>query len=213
MHTISLMGDAQPSLDNSNVMFCPSILGLTEPQADLAIVMPRLDHNRQLRETRCQGTWAAILACDPFGSEVALFSDLREKGYRGLANWPSTILLDGSMRQSMSTIPASPEHEYAVLARAKASGLQTLGFFRALEQARAAIDAGLNSLVLHPGLVDIDSAATGVMVNASLQRLVKTIRAEAPGVTLYAYTSNWHEAQIRLSELPVDGLIWYRPVR
>ena len=207
MEEITLTGQLGAPDANGPSIYCPSLFGLTVTQADLAIVMPRIDHNQRLREAPCQGRWAAILACDPFGSERALFRDLRELGYKGVINWPSTILLDGELRESMATIPASPEHEYSVLARAAASGLETLAVFRSLDQARAAIDAGLKRLVLHPGLIASDVAFNGNMVVAALERLIENLRAQTPGLALYAYTSDWHDGAFGLDALPVDGVI------
>ncbi len=208
MEKLTLTGALSANPDFDNRIYCPALDGLTVSQSDLAFVMPRLDHNRVLREKPRQGDWAAILASDPFGSEATMFSQLFEMGYRGVANWPSSILLDGSLRQSMSTIPASPEFEYAFLARAKDAGFQTLAFFISLTQARAAVKAGLDHLVLHPGLLDVESPDSGSLVLGSLQRLIETIRDEAKHVRVLAYTSAWHERMVPLSSLEVDGLIW-----
>lgn len=202
--TGTLADDATPG----GRIFCPALDGLTARQADLAFVIPRMDHNRVLRESRRQGDWAAVLASDPFGSEATLFRQLADAGYRGLTNWPSSILLDGTLRQSMSTIPASPAFEYDFLARAKESGFEAMAFFLSLDQARAALRTGLKKLVLHPGLLDVRTEESGAMVLGSLQRLIDAIRAEAKEVSIFAYTSAWHEASVPLSTLAVDGLVW-----
>lgn len=207
MTTLTLTGTQSAAPVADNRIYCPALNGLTAAQADLAFVMPRLDHNRAVRETPCNGGWAALLASDPFGSEAALFAQLYELGYRGITNWPSSILLDGSLRQSMSTIPASPEFEYDFLARAQRAGFRTLAFFISLAQARAALKTGLDHLVLHPGLLEVETAESGALVLGSLQRIIDTLRAEAPKVTIYAYTSDWHERSVPLGTLEVDGLV------
>lgn len=208
MEKFTLTATTQNVTPRPDVIYCPSLAGLTPAQADLAFVMPRMDHNRAVRENARQGDWAALLASDPFGSEAALLTQLRDVGYRGVTNWPSSILLDGGLRQAMSTIPASPEFEYAFLGRARDAGLETMAFFRSLEQARAALSAGLRQLVLHPGLLEIDSTETGQRIAGSLTRLVDTIKNEAADATVFAYTSDWHEGLLRLSALPVDGHVW-----
>ena len=189
-------------------IYCPALYGLTARQADLAFLMPRLDHNRAVRETRRTANWAALLASDPFGSEDALFASLSGLGYTGILNWPSSILLDGAIRQSMSTIPASPQLEYEFLARAQKAGFETLAFFLSLAQARDALTAGLRRLVLHPGLFDKKGPANRDMVLGSLQRLIETIKADGKGIEILAYTSKWHEDLVPLSALDVDGLVW-----
>lgn len=207
MEVFTLTGTAAEDTGNANRIFCPSVQGLSAPRADLAFLMPRLDHHRVLTESVLQGGWAAVLASDPFGSEATTFRRLFDIGYRGLINWPSSILLDGAIRQSMSTIPASPEFEYDYLARAKAAGLKTMAFFRSLEQARAAQEAGLNQLVIHPGVLDVDTLEDGSLIQESLKRLLETIKSESNDLTILAYTSDWHERIIKLSELPVDGIV------
>lgn len=209
MKNFTFTGTASSATSNPHRIFCPSIQGLTAPQADLAFLMPRMDHNRMLRDTQLQGEWAAVLASDPFGSEATMFNQLIANGYRGVTNWPSSILLDGALQQSMSTIPASPEFEYAYLARAKAAGLQAMAFFRSLTQARAALDAGLDNLVLHPGVLRADSTEAGDLILRSLKRLVEEVKQDSSGATIFAYTSDWHENIVDLSQLPVDGFIHF----
>lgn len=209
MESLKLTSAVTNAAPDPQTVFCPGVAGLSSSQADLAFLMPRMDHNRIVRETDRQGDWAAVLASDPFGSEAAMFQHLKDLGYRGVTNWPSSILLDGSLSQAMSTIPASPDFEYAYLARAEAAGLQTMAFFRSLGQARAAREAGLDHLVVHPGVLDIDSSVDAALIHGALVRLIETIRAECGAIKIYAYTSDWHEALIPLSALPVDGLVQF----
>lgn len=210
MRTLTLAGHAHADAPQTHRIFCPTLAGLSASQADLGFLMPRLDHNRALRETRPQGDWAAVLASDPFGSENALFSRLYELGYRGITNWPSSILLEGHLRQSMSTIPASPAFEYDFLARAHAAGFETMAFFLSLDQARLALQAGIDQLVLHPGLMNVEDEESGALVLRSLQTLIESLKSEYERATILVYTSEWHERLISLTTLPVDGVIWYQ---
>lgn len=208
MKTLTLAGRTLSGAPQRDRIFCPTLAGLSPSQADLGFLMPRLDHNRALRESPQQGDWAAVLASDPFGSEDALFFRLHELGYRGITNWPSAILLEGNLRQSMSTIPASPAFEYDFLARAKAAGFDTLAFFLSLDQARQALRAGNGQLVLHPGLLSIEDTESGTLVLKSLQTLIDTLRSEDDRARIFAYSSAWHEQLMALKTLSVDGIIW-----
>ncbi len=210
MRKLQLYGLLDDIDDPKQGIYCPGIANLSPAQVDLAFLMPRMDHNRAVRSQARRSEWAALLASDPFGSESALFSLLVDKGYRGVVNWPSAIVLDGQMRQAMSTIPASAETEYAFLARASAVGLSALAFFRSLDQARAAVGAGLDQLVLHPGLLE-PSQTDGELLLRSLGRMIDTLRREVKAVHISVYTSAWHESQVALSELPVDGVVFVEP--
>lgn len=208
MQKLFLGGGRVPDPAPDNRIYCPAIEGLTPRQADLSFVMPRMDHNHLLREIGGQGGWAAILASDPFGSSEALFRDLRQEGYKGVANWPSSILLEGTTRETMATIPATPEFEYDFLATAQTTGFETLAFFLSLNQARAALSRGLKRLVLHPGFLRAASEITPSLVIGSFQRVIETLKAEDPAIEVLVYSSAWHENQLKLSTLDADGMVW-----
>lgn len=192
---------------DATTIFCPATHGLTAAQVDLTFLIPRLNHNGVVRDSQRWGEWAALLACDPFGTEALLFDALRAKGYLGVTNWPSSILLQGQAQQAMSTIPASADYEYAYLARAASAGFKTMAFFRSLSQAQLALARGIDCLIMHPGILEPNDAEACEYLQQQLQKRIKTIRAEAPDATILAYTSDWHEHFIALNELPVDGLV------
>lgn len=209
MKILTLSGHVDDNANEPDRIFCPALAGLTAEQADLAFVMPRLDHNRVVQEEDAQGNWAALVASDPFGSETAKFARLYDLGYRGITNWPSSILIDGSLRDAMLSVPASAEFEYDFLARAQDNGFATLAFFLSLGQARAALKVGLHQLVLHPGLLEAETRESNSMVFRSLERLIDAVRSEAEDVSIYVYSSEWHEKRIPLSTLNVDGVVWF----
>lgn len=209
MKDILLTGSKAKNNPSSNLIYCPSLEGLTSTQADLAYVMPRVNHNQAVREAGKQGDWAAVLACDPFGSHSTLFKEILDLGYKGIANWPSSILVDGSMRQWISTIPVSPELEYDFLIQAERTGLDSLAFFCSLDQARLALDKGLRKLVLHPGIIDVENQVSGQALHRSLINMIKSIRYEEPEIAIYAYTSQSHQQVLNVDELGADGTIYY----
>ncbi|MCV6591861.1 MAG: phosphoenolpyruvate hydrolase family protein [Silicimonas sp.] len=206
METLTLTGHTKAEPETGRI-FCPSLAGLTAPQADLAFVLPGLDHNQALVDAALQGEWAAILTGDPFDTTSALFARLHQKGYRGVTNWPSSILLDGDIGAAMAADGIAPEQEYARLAQARSFGFETMGFILTLDHGRAAIAAGLDHLVLHPGLFETDSPDGRSLVQGALSRVLDTLKDEAPGLRLSLYTSPWHEARLNLSALNADGAI------
>lgn len=207
MQHFTISGNSTTSASCANRIYCPALNSLTAPQADLAFVMPRMDHNRIVRESQLQGDWAALLASDPFGSEAAVFSRLHDLGYKGVTNWPSSILLDGTLRDSMRTVPAHPVFEYEFLARANAAGFQTMAFFLSLAQAQEAIKIGHKTLVLHPGVMDFAQTNTAPTLD-SYKRLIESLKSEGENLTILVYSSAWHEEHIKLSSLDSDGLVW-----
>lgn len=190
-------------------VYCPSLYGLSVALADAAFLMPRIDQNRHVREADGHGHWAASIASDPFGSNAAYFESLVSKGYKGVVNWPSSILLEGHTLEEFSTIPATPAAEYAYLAKACRAGLQTRAFFLTPEHADAAIEAGLKELVLHPGiLLDVDTEGREMVLRA-LSSIIATIKAAHPKVTVMMYTSDWHEDLLGLSRIDCDGFLTF----
>lgn len=188
-------------------IYCPSLFGLSARLADATLLMPRIDQNRCVRETKGHGHWAAAVTADPFGSTSAYFTALREAGYTGVVNWPSSILLEGHTQQQMSTIPATPPAEYAYLAMAQRNGLKTLGFILTPDHAFDALAAGVNNLILHPGiLLDIDSAGAR-MIRRSLESIIGAIKRLNKDAKVFLYSSDWHEETIGLSDIACDGYV------
>jgi len=207
MDTITI-GSATPALGLPHQhIYCPSLHGLSARLADATFLMPRIDQNKQVKETPGHGHWGAALAADPFGSNTAYLSALVEAGYSGVANWPSCILLEGQTQQQMTTIPATPASEYAYLAKAQQLGLQALGFFLTPDHAVEALTAGVKNLVLHPGILfDVD-AASGSMIRGALEAIISSVKHSDAEATVRLYTSDWHDAAIGLSRVACDGFV------
>ena len=92
MKRIQLTGNPRSISVGFTGIYCPALAGLSGTQADLAIVMPRIDNNRALfaeLDTDFDG-YAGVLTCDPFGTAASFLRRLEDHGYQGVANWPST---------------------------------------------------------------------------------------------------------------------------
>lgn len=194
-------------------IYCPAISGLSGRLADLAIVMPRIDNNRALcADTGSEtGSFAGVLACDPFGTPSSFLRRLRDHGYSGVANWPSAILFEGQTKHWMASIPATPELEYAWLANAQKEGFETLAFFRSLEQGQGALDAGLRQLVLHPGLVPKDEMGPRKLLIASLRGLIEKLGRKEPKANILMYDHVGLGGTITAQDLNAQGVVSYEP--
>jgi predicted TIM-barrel enzyme len=191
-------------------IYCPCLSGLTDRQADLSMVLPRIDNNKALlTDTNSTPDIAGVLTCDPFGNMQNKFLDLKEAGYKGIANWPSSILFEGQTRQTMASIPARPTLEYDVLKMAENAGLETLAFFMSLEQGRAALKMGLRTLILHPGPPQKVAAGRADMISSSLQRMIDTLKDNSKTARILVYTPHSREKKLQLNTLHSDGLVTY----
>jgi predicted TIM-barrel enzyme len=208
MKRFLLTGNPHSTSADGTVIYCPALAGLSGSQADLAIVMPRIDTNRALiveRDPEFEG-YAGVLTCDPFGTAASFLSRLADHGYQGVANWPSTIFFEGQTKHSMASIPATPELEYAWLANAQKSGFQTLAFFRSLEQGRAALNTGLRQLVLHPGLITQDERGPVELLTASLRELTDSLHRQAMDTEIFFYDHESLSGSIRAEDIGVEGV-------
>lgn len=196
---------------NGRSIYCPALKGLSGRRADLAIVMPRIDNNRALLAVppRKNDTFAGVLTSDPFGAGGTFLDRLSEHGYVGVANWPSSILFEGQTKLSMSSIPATPQQEYAWLANAQTQRMQTLAFFRSLEQGREALKAGLRNLILHPGFISESNVGSVEMLTAALVGLVKNLRSDAPDTTVSLYEHEALNGQITAHDVGAQGIVTY----
>jgi len=192
-------------------IYCPTLHGLTGNQADLAMVMPRIDNNRALFGANCpaDGTYAGVLTCDPFGIADSFLRRLANHGYAGVANWPSAILFQGQIKQLMAAMPATSDLEYAWLAGAQRNGFQTLAFVRSLEQGRAALNAGLRHLVLHPGLITQTDDGPPDLLIASLRSLIEQLHRQVEDVEILFYEHAALNKSIRAVDVGADGAVAY----
>ncbi len=197
--------------EHATHIYCPTLHGLNGRQADLAMVMPRLDNNRALFDTRpTEGSsYAGVLTCDPFGTADSFLRRLADHGYVGVSNWPSAILFQGHTKRMMASMPATPELEYAWLAGAQRHGFQSLAFFRSLEQGRAALSAGLRQLVLHPGLIPQTTGGPPDLLIASLRDLIEKLRHQVGDVDILLYEHVGLNEAVQATDVGADGAVTF----
>lgn len=211
MKRFHLTGLSDSVHEQGTRIFCPTLHGLTWRQADLAMVMPRLDNNRALLDTDRpdDDSYAGVLTCDPFGTADNFLRRLAEHGYKGVVNWPSATLFQGQTKQLMASMPATAELEYAWLAGAQRNGFQSLAFFRSLEQGRSALKQGLRQLVLHPGLITQTEDGPPYLLIASLRDLIEKLRRQADNVEILFYEHVVLNGTIQATDVQADGAVTY----
>lgn len=88
-------------------------------------------------------------AAHPLPSLLAAYLEL---GVHGVANWPATGFLDGSLRAARERAGRGVAGEIAMLRQAQAAGLKAYGFVFTPGEAREFTSAGIDTLILHLGL-------------------------------------------------------------
>lgn len=172
---------APEGTDPAIPLLAPILEGLAPEVADCAICLPIGDANRLLlaalqrfaQEFPGAGApHAGALCVDPFRPAGLLLDSLAEAGAAGIVNLPCAAVIDGRFRDAMAAVPATLDHELAVLGRAGTHGLEARAVVLSREQGLRAMDAGVHRLILHPGLpVNLDRHSRPRLADALLETL------------------------------------------
>lgn len=111
---------------------------------------------------------------DPAHPIPGLLAAYRDLGVRGVANWPATGFLDGSLRAARERLGRGVAGEIAMLRMAQAAGLEAYGFVFTPGEARDFAAAGIGTLILHLGLTrqpeDVTAMRDMLQLNQSALR-------------------------------------------
>lgn len=172
----------------------PALAGLGAALADLAATLPVGDANARLLASLdgLDGVpaelVAGVFANDPFRRGDALLGALQARGVRAVINWPSVGLLEGELAAAYRHSGFSLEAELAWLQRAQGCGLHALALVRGAAAAEAAVAAGIDALVVAPGLAVPDAARrreAAAEASAVVARLLAPVAR--PGMLVYAH--------------------------
>jgi len=95
---------------------------------------------------------AGVCGHDPTIDTDALLAHYAMIGVTGVVNWPAVGFVDGALRQAMEAEGCGEASELAMLERARAHGLTTVGFVLDRDAAARFAAAGCDALVLDLGL-------------------------------------------------------------
>ncbi|HEV2559389.1 MAG TPA: phosphoenolpyruvate hydrolase family protein [Microvirga sp.] len=129
-------------------------------------------------------------ASDPRLDLAALARRLKEAGYAGIANFPTTIHLDGRFRVAVEASGLGFSRELDLLRAAKAEGLVTLGYAKTREEVGQVLDMGVDMLCLNfgwnaggamgvAGAMSVDEAADRA------RRIFQGVRHQAPNTLCF----------------------------
>lgn len=103
---------------------------------------------------------AGLCASDPFRSHGQLLKLIRSKGFKGICNYPSMGLMDGSFRTIVEEQKLGFERELQLIHTAKTMDFYTLALVFSYQEAEAMLSVGADALLLHPGLDFIESPSS-----------------------------------------------------
>ncbi len=95
---------------------------------------------------------AGVCGHDPTIDLDALLAHYAAIGVAGVVNWPAVGFVDGALRQAMEAEGCGEASELAMLERARAHGLTTIGFVLDRDAATRFAASGCDALVLDLGL-------------------------------------------------------------
>lgn len=127
---------------------------------------------------------AGVCASDPFRAHDQLLESIKNKGFKGVCNLPSVALMDGSLRTIVEEQGLGFERETHLMTVARDKGLYTLALVFSLQEADAMLEAGVDALLLHPGLA-LDESPT-LPVDAYLGKIASLSNRLSSDYPLFA---------------------------
>ncbi|MCJ8144071.1 phosphoenolpyruvate hydrolase family protein [Ancylobacter sp. A5.8] len=178
------------------VVLAPYLAGLSPEAADIVGMMPIGSVNETLLAALPvaglappRKLVAAVFLCDPFLSGRRLFERLRARGVSGVVNLPTTSLVPpGVYRQALTAAGIDPGAELAALGEARQSGLEVMATVASYDQAARAVEAGVATLLFHPG-TPTGEAALDLRLVEGVVASIGRIRSmpQRPRVALYRH--------------------------
>ncbi|MBA2777916.1 phosphoenolpyruvate hydrolase family protein [Billgrantia kenyensis] len=171
-------------------LLSPFTARLPASLADLAGSLPIGDANGELLASTRGETpfpehaFAGVLATDPFRLADDLLDMLSRRGCRGVANWPSSALLGGTMGEALSHSKLGHDEEMAFLALAGERGFRTLAVIASEAQLAAALPARPSQLLV---AVSVSVSKNPATAGAMVERLLEKVREAGYAPWLYEH--------------------------
>ncbi|BBK33517.1 putative TIM-barrel enzyme [Stella humosa] len=123
---------------------------------------------------------------DPTLDIDALVDRIAEAGYSGIANFPTSIHLDGWVRAALEDAGLGLAREVALLTRAGERGLATIGYARSKPEVERLLDAGVDMLCINfgwnaGGTMGIGGAMNLAAATDHARRMVALAKRADPG--------------------------------
>lgn len=169
----------------------PALAGLPPESAELLLHLPVVDVNGSCERsldgsTRAElaGATMAVFGGDPFLGDGMLRA-LKARGVAAIANFPSAQLVDGDAARAIEVVHYGLAADLRLVSRARALGLQVLGFAYGAESARRVVEAGAGPVVVHPGIATADWRQRAALAATATQTIAVARQAGARRVLLH----------------------------
>lgn len=179
-----------PLAADEEVIICPGLAGLPRHGLEVAALLPIAginDRALSLLESgdpfadASQGSqqWSskttlALMMADPFLRAQALFEPLRRQKIQRITNYPTIQLHDGDSMRGFESASLGLTREVEIMAAFCEAGFRGTAFVTSLNAARLMLQAGADTLILHPGLYLRDwrvRAASAKLIDQILHNL------------------------------------------
>lgn len=197
-------------------IFAPWLTALPRARVDLLSLLPVVDINGLLstalevppgpNEHRDLAV-AALLAVDPFLRVRDFARRLQAAGVRRVTNFPPVELIDSDTARAFQSSGLGAHREVEVLKAFRDHGLETLGVCCSRAQARALAEAGVQALILHPG-VALQDWRQRTTASLAISRVMTAMRSERPELPLLVYRPDGFGAELDQAVATGDGLVW-----
>ncbi|MFD1197944.1 phosphoenolpyruvate hydrolase family protein [Brucella gallinifaecis] len=181
-----------------DVIICPGLAGLPRQALEVAALLPisamneptlaflksdaQLTHNGFQEKQDVSAVTLALMMADPFLRPQAIFDLLRRKRIKRVTNYPTIQLHDGDSARAFKSASIGLNREIEMMTAFCQAGFAGTAFVTSLDAARLMLQAGADTLVLHPGLFLLDwrSRATAAKrINQTLLHLRADENAKA----------------------------------
>lgn len=221
---IKLMTSASSPLAELNeVIICPGLAGLPRQALEVAALLPisamnepclallksdmQFTHDESQDQQTSSALTLALMMADPFLRARALFNLLRRKKINRVTNYPTIQLHDGDSARGFESASIGVGREVEVMTAFCDAGFAGTAFVTSLNAARLMLQAGADTLVLHPGLGLLDWRSRAASAKLTEQLFLTLRMEETANVRILVMKPDGYGGELDEICLQADGTV------
>ncbi|MGU3576696.1 phosphoenolpyruvate hydrolase family protein [Brucellaceae bacterium C25G] len=193
-HHVKILTSASSALVSScDAIICPGLEELPRQAIEVTSLLPitsmneptfallksdiQLVYEQPGEKQNTSTITLALMMADPFLRAQALFDLLRHKKIKRVTNYPTIQLHDGDSARAFESASIGLNKEVEVMRAFCQAGFAGTAFVTSLNAAKLMINAGADTIVLHPGLYLLDwrSRASAAKI---IEQILLSVRME-----------------------------------